>query len=432
MKLPPPPVVPLDNPVAPPVSPTRRVDTSGGLVGGGDLSADRTLSIADNGVTMAKLADLSAAGLLGAVAAGDPSYLTPTAVTALLNLATTSAKGLSPVLPNDATKFLDGTGAYSTPSISAGLLGDGSDGALHFDGVSAVAGFSLVGTTYTQTRTVFATSVTIDSGVTVVLPAGEVYCTGNTANNGTVTADGQAGATSTGTSGAGGTGATGICFAANGANGGNGGNSGGAPGATGGAVRMPFGTVAGTVAGGTGNGGAGGIGQGGAGGGSNGNAGGSGGTTSVSAANLQIYLAKYVHAVTLRQPDAQNMAWGSAGGGGRGGSGTGAGGGGGGASATGWVWHSKSYSGSGTWTARGGAGGDGANATTVGTGGGGGGGGAGGIAVFIVVVGSAPVAAVTGGAGGTGGLGNGGGAAGGNGGAGGAGQTVTLRLGVSA
>ncbi len=40
-----------------PVAATRAVNTSGGLSGGGDLSADRTLSIATNGVTADKLAN---------------------------------------------------------------------------------------------------------------------------------------------------------------------------------------------------------------------------------------------------------------------------------------------------------------------------------------------------------------------------------------
>ncbi|APG11407.1 hypothetical protein BKD09_24030 [Bradyrhizobium japonicum] len=44
-----------------------------------------------------------------------PSDLTAAQVTAALPLVTTSAKGLAPTLPNDATKYLDGTGAYSIP-----------------------------------------------------------------------------------------------------------------------------------------------------------------------------------------------------------------------------------------------------------------------------------------------------------------------------
>lgn len=371
---------------------TRSISTTSPLSGGGALSSDLTLTVADN---------------------------------------STASKGVVSQAPNDTGKFWRGDATWAQPSINGGLLGDGSDGALHFDGVSSVTGFSRAGSVYTQTRPVFASSITIDSGVTLVLPGGQVFCTGNTSNAGTVQADGAAGANSTGTSGAGGAGATGVCYVANGASGGNGGNSGGAPGATGGAVRMPQGTVIGTVAGGTGIGASGGIGQGAAGGGSGGSNGGAGGTTSASATGLQICLANYIQAMTLRQPDAQNMAWGSGGGGGRGGSGANGGGGGGGASATGFVWSSKSYSGAGAWTAKGGAGGNGSAATSVGTGGGGGGGGSGGIVVFAVVNGTAPTPIVTGGAGGAGGSGNGGGAAGSAGGTGGSGQFVIFNLGTT-
>ncbi|MCA6102789.1 LamG domain-containing protein [Bradyrhizobium australafricanum] len=55
----------------------------------------------------------------GATAA--PSDLTPTQVTAALPVATTSAKGLAPVLPNNATLYLDGTGNYTSPGSGGGL-----------------------------------------------------------------------------------------------------------------------------------------------------------------------------------------------------------------------------------------------------------------------------------------------------------------------
>jgi hypothetical protein len=46
--------------------------------------------------------------------------ITATQVTAMLNLATTSLKGLLPAWPNDATKYLDGTGNYSVPAGGGG------------------------------------------------------------------------------------------------------------------------------------------------------------------------------------------------------------------------------------------------------------------------------------------------------------------------
>lgn len=49
-----------------------------------------------------------------------PADLTAAQVTAALPVATSLAKGLAPQLPNDATKFLDGTGVYSIPPSGGG------------------------------------------------------------------------------------------------------------------------------------------------------------------------------------------------------------------------------------------------------------------------------------------------------------------------
>lgn len=91
-----------------------------------DAGAVGTAEIADNAVTLAKLQDATVASLLGAAAAGDPSYLTGAQATALLDAVSTSAKGLVPTAPNDATKYLDGTGAWSVPAGSGG--GSGGSG----------------------------------------------------------------------------------------------------------------------------------------------------------------------------------------------------------------------------------------------------------------------------------------------------------------
>lgn len=81
-----------------------------------------TAGLVANAVTNAKLAQVSTATFKGRTTAGtgDPEDLTATQATALLNLATASVKGLAPVLPNDATKYLDGTGNYSTPAGGGG------------------------------------------------------------------------------------------------------------------------------------------------------------------------------------------------------------------------------------------------------------------------------------------------------------------------
>lgn len=75
-----------------------------------------------------RLADIATASFLGRTTAGPGNVetLTATQATALLNAVSITAKGLAPTLPNDATKYLDGTGSYSVPagtgvsSISAG------------------------------------------------------------------------------------------------------------------------------------------------------------------------------------------------------------------------------------------------------------------------------------------------------------------------
>lgn len=51
-----------------------------------------------------------------------PSDLTQAQLTALINLATTLLPGTIPALPNDATKFLNGLGAFSTPASAGSAI----------------------------------------------------------------------------------------------------------------------------------------------------------------------------------------------------------------------------------------------------------------------------------------------------------------------
>lgn len=60
----------------------------------------------------------------GLTQTGTQFAIDPVTATAALNLADASLKGLAPAFPNDATKYLDGTGLYSTPAGSGGGLVD--------------------------------------------------------------------------------------------------------------------------------------------------------------------------------------------------------------------------------------------------------------------------------------------------------------------
>jgi hypothetical protein len=126
----------LDDPaVGTAVSSNRQILTTGGLTGGGDLSADRTLSIdtsgvttakiadsnvttvkiADANVTLAKLADVATARILGRVTAGTgvPEAMTGTQATTLLDAFTSGLKGLAPASGGGTTNFLRADGTWT-------------------------------------------------------------------------------------------------------------------------------------------------------------------------------------------------------------------------------------------------------------------------------------------------------------------------------
>jgi hypothetical protein len=87
-------------------------------------------TIAADAVTNAKLANMATATFKGRTTAGtgDPEDLTATQATALLDLATTSVKGLLPARSGVATQYLDGTGAWSVPAGGGGGVSDGDKG----------------------------------------------------------------------------------------------------------------------------------------------------------------------------------------------------------------------------------------------------------------------------------------------------------------
>lgn len=86
----------------------------------GDVTsvADGATTIVADAVTNAKLANMATSTFKGRATAGtgDPEDLTSTQATALLDLATLTAKGIGPARSGVATEYLSGTGVYSVPA----------------------------------------------------------------------------------------------------------------------------------------------------------------------------------------------------------------------------------------------------------------------------------------------------------------------------
>jgi hypothetical protein len=76
--------------------------------------------------------------------------------------------------------------AGGAASILAPYLGDGSDGAVVLDGVNTFAWALLVGSTYTITRSVFATTIVVDNAITLDTANWLVSATVSITNNGTI------------------------------------------------------------------------------------------------------------------------------------------------------------------------------------------------------------------------------------------------------
>jgi len=74
-------------------------------------------------ITNVKLATTTPSTIKGADGSGNITDLSGTAVTALLDVVSTSAKGLVPTAPNDTTKFLRGDGSWQTLPAAANAFG---------------------------------------------------------------------------------------------------------------------------------------------------------------------------------------------------------------------------------------------------------------------------------------------------------------------
>lgn len=347
---------------------TRAINTTSPLAGGGDLSADRTLTVADN---------------------------------------STASKGVVATAPNDTTKFWRGDASWAGVGLGGlqGLLmGLGTDGSLNFDGVSVVAGLTPASGVYSMNQDLAGTSVTVGSGVTLLTNNYRLFCTGRLTNNGTI---GNYGLDSTGSAGTSSRPA-GVFSSIPGAPAGSTSGGTGSAGSSSSAASRAWTTVAAapTNANGAGSG------QG-AGGGSAGSSnGGTGGAVTI-VPTTQGYF-DLIQGVTGRSMTSQLSAGSCGGGGGQSGSGGGGGGGAGGQAGGRCYVGAQEIDGSGVFSCKGGNGADAVLGSAAGAGGGGGGGGG----FLVIVCGNISGSWTTTAAGGTGGAGAGTGNNGGNGSAG--------------
>lgn len=386
------------------------------------------LTIANSVVTLAKIANIATARILGRTTAGAGvvEELTSAQATAMLDAFTTVLKGLVPASGGGTSNFLRADSTWAVPAAS-GLFGDASDG----DATDPS----------TPTRSMFWNILTLSNGFNlntgsyphyarkISVPSGTATIRNNGGNGGSATNDSAV----AGTAGAAVAAGYYLGSAAGGNSGGAGGSSGSAPR---GFVASAVAGIAGPSAGNNGGvGNNGGIGQGGSGGaggaavaGTGGASGNGGFVTLITNANGDIH---NWQAAIDSMPAKTTTQWSCGSGGGAGGAANTNGGGGGGGAGGGYNGIvAQEISGNVVIAANGGNGGNGATGTT-GTNGGGGGGasGSGGVSVCAYGTGTAPTVQANGGTVGTGGTGFGTGKNGGNGGAGGAGLALTFQIG---
>jgi len=99
----------------------------------GGANGNVTLTIPDDGVTYAKMQNISATSrFLGRISsgAGDTEELTPANATSLLNTFTSSLQGLVPASGGGTTTFLRADGSFTQVSLSTGVTGTLADGSL--------------------------------------------------------------------------------------------------------------------------------------------------------------------------------------------------------------------------------------------------------------------------------------------------------------
>lgn len=102
------------------------ITLSGDVTGSGATSISTT--IANNAVSLAKMAQISTARILGRVTAatGNVESLTGTQVTTLLDVFTSTLKGVVPASGGGTTNFLRADGTWAAPSGGGGISGSGT------------------------------------------------------------------------------------------------------------------------------------------------------------------------------------------------------------------------------------------------------------------------------------------------------------------
>lgn len=380
---------------------SRLINTTSPLQGGGDLSADRTLSIASNGISNSLIRQGTATSVIG------------NSTGSLANVADIVATVDSVVLTRQSglLAWTDISQIIATIA-NRGHYGDGSDGAIDFDGTTTITLGNNVQTivpssgVYTLPRDIFPTTMIIRSGVVVRGAGFFIFCSVSANGPGTYSCDGGTGGTGTSAGGTAGT----APFSSARYN--NTGLAGGAGSTTVAAATGVSNSGAPNPqrsgGGGTANGGSGTIMNGGGGGGNGGTGtGGSGGANAPLGANSGGF--KYYEAIVQGRSGGNTSFTlsGCSGGGGGGVAGAGGGGGGGGGGYVGLF--APIILGAITIQANGGNGGAGNGGGNTG----GGGGGGGGYAILDTQSGASNVTINVNG--GTGGTKNGTGIAGGNG-----------------
>ena len=108
----------------------------------GDVTGATALTIADDAVTNAKLANMATATIKGrsTAGAGDPEDLTGTQATALLDTFTSVAKGLAPASGGGTANFLRADGSWAAPGGGGGGTPGGASGKVQFNNAGAFGG----------------------------------------------------------------------------------------------------------------------------------------------------------------------------------------------------------------------------------------------------------------------------------------------------